>query len=60
MASQTKQIMEEIVSKTEVLMSKVTEGPGRNGSTIMDMVIEEEEEEEGNECFDKFFDDEVP
>ena len=52
--------MEEIVRKTEVLMSKVTEGPGTNASTIMDMVIEEEEEEEGNDCFDKFFDDEVP
>ena len=52
MASQTKRIMEEIERKTEVLTSKVTEGSGTNGSNIMYIAIEEEEEGEGNECFD--------
>ena len=59
MASQTKQNMEEIVRKTEVLTSKVREGSVTNGYNIMDIVIEEKEEEEGNECFDECFDDEV-
>ena len=40
-------------------MIKVTEGSVTNGSNLMDIVIEEEEEEEGNECFDMCFDDEV-
>ena len=38
-ASQTKQIMEEIVRETEVLTSKVTEGSGTNGSNLMDISI---------------------
>ena len=40
MASQKKQIMEEIVRKTEVLTSKVKEVSGKNVSNIMDIVIE--------------------
>ena len=59
MASQTNQNMEEIVRKTEVLTSKVREGSVTNGYNLMDIVIEEKEEEEGNECFDECFDDEV-
>ena len=35
MVSQTKQTTEERVSKTEVLMNKVTEGPGGNVSNLM-------------------------
>ena len=45
--------------KTELLKSKVTEGSGGNGSNLMDIAIEEEEEEEVNKCFDECFDDEV-
>ena len=45
--------------KTELLTSKVTEGSGTNGSNIMDIAVEDEEEEEGNKCFDECFDDEV-
>ena len=52
MASQTKQIMEEILRNTELQWSKVTEVSGTNGSNLMDIAIEEEEEEEGHECFD--------
>ena len=59
MASQTKHIMEEIVRKTDVLTSKLIEGSGTNGSNLMDILIEEEEEEEGNEYFDECFDDKV-
>ena len=51
MASQTKQIMEEIVRNTEVLTIKVTEESGTNGCNFMDIAIDKEEEEEGNECF---------
>ena len=40
------------MKKTEVITSKVTEGSETNGSNLMDIAIEEEEEEEGNECFD--------
>ena len=54
-----KDITEEIVRKTELLQSKVTEGSGWNGSNLMDIAIEEEEEEEVNKCFDECFDDEV-
>ena len=57
MVSQKNLIMEEIVSKADVLMGKVTEVLGKNGSNIMDITIEEKEEEEGNECFDEYFDD---
>ena len=60
MASQTKQIMEGIVRKTEVLMSKVSEVSVTIFSNLMEISIEEEEEEGGNKCFDKCFDDEVP
>ena len=42
MASQTKQIMEEIVRNNEVLQIKVIEVSGGNGSNLMDIVIEEE------------------
>ena len=42
MASQTKHIMEEIVRKNEVLMSKVTEVSGGDCFNIMNIVIEEE------------------
>ena len=52
MAPQTKHIMEEIVWKTEILTSKTTEGYVTNCSNLMDIVIEEEEQEEGNELFD--------
>ena len=45
MESQTKNIMEERVRKTEVITSKVAEGSGTNGSNIIEIVIEEEEEE---------------
>ena len=41
-----------MVRKTEVLKINVTEGSEKNGSNIMDTSIEEEEEEEGNKCFD--------
>ena len=41
MASQTKNITEEIVRKTEVLKIRVTEASGTNGSNIMDIAIEE-------------------
>ena len=37
--------MEQTVRKTEVLMSKVTDISRTNGSNIMDISIEEEEEE---------------
>ena len=57
MESKTKQIMKEMVRKTEVLTSKLTEESGTNDSNRMDIVIEEEEEGEGNKCFDKCFDD---
>ena len=40
MTSQTKQIMEEMVSKTEILTSKVTEGSGTNDSNLMYIPIE--------------------
>ena len=43
MSSQTKQIMEETVMKTEVLTIKVTEVSGGNGYNLMDIEIEEEE-----------------
>ena len=59
MTSQTKQIMEEIVRKTEALTSKITETPGTNGSNFMEIEIEEEEEEEDNECSGECFDYEV-
>ena len=59
MSSQTKQIMEEILSNTEVLTSELKEVSVTNGSNIMDIAIEGEEEDEGNECFDECFDDEV-
>ena len=59
MESQIKQIIEEIVSKTEVITSKVIDGSETNVSNITDIAIEEEEEEEGNECFGECFDDEV-
>ena len=59
MTSQTKQIIKEIGRKTEVLKSKVKQGSGTNDSNIMDIEIEKEEQEEGNACFDKCFDDEV-
>ena len=52
MASQTKQIMEEILRNNEVLKSKVTEESGTNGSNLMHISIEEEEEEEVKYCFD--------
>ena len=55
MVSQIKHIMKEISRKTELLTIKLTEGSGTNGSNIMDIEIEEEEEKEGNECFDDFF-----
>ena len=42
MASQTKQIIEEIVRNNEVLQIKVIEVSGGNGSNLMDIVIEEE------------------
>ena len=45
MASQTTNIMEETVIKTDLITSKVTEGSGTNGSNLMDTSIEEEEEE---------------
>ena len=45
--------------KNELLTSKVTEGSGTNGSNIMDIAIEEEEDDKCNECFDELFDDEV-
>ena len=51
--------MEEIVRKTEVLISKVIERSGKNGSNLEDMQIEEEKEEDGNKCFDECFDDQV-
>ena len=51
MASQTKNIMEETVRKTEVITSKVTEGSGKNGVNIMYISIDEGKEEEGNKCF---------
>ena len=54
-----KKNMEGIVSKTEVLIIKVTQVSGTNGSNIMDMVIEQEKEEEGKECVYKCFDGEV-
>ena len=54
MVSQIKHIMKEISRKTELLTIKLTEGSGTNGSNIMDIEIEEEEEKEGNECFDDF------
>ena len=59
MASQKKQITEEIVRKTELLTSKVTEGSGKNGSNHMYIWIEEEEEGGRNKCFDECFDDKV-
>ena len=58
-ASQTKHCMKEIVRNTEVITSNITEGAGTNGSNLMDIEIGEEEWEEGSECFDKCFDDEV-
>ena len=45
--------------KTEVLTSKVTEGSGTNGNNLINISIPEEEEGEGKECFDEYFDDEV-
>ena len=51
--------MEEIVRKTELITSNVTEVSGTNGSNLTDMVIEGEEEEEGNDCFGECFDDKV-
>ena len=39
MASQTKNIMEEIVSNNEVLTSKLAEWSVTNGSNLMDMAI---------------------
>ena len=59
MASQTKYIMEEIVSKTEVISSKITEVSGTNDSNRMEIVIDKEEEEDGNEYFDECFDEDV-
>ena len=50
MASPKKNSTKEIVRKTEVLKSKVAEGSWTNGSNLMDMATEEEEEEVGNEC----------
>ena len=50
--SQTKHIMEEIVRNIEVITSKVTEVSLNFISNIMDIAIEEEEWEEGNEYFD--------
>ena len=49
MVPETKETMEEIVRKTEVLMSKVTEEYRTNGSNIMDIAIEEEVDEEDND-----------
>ena len=43
MAWLTKQIIKEIVRKTEVLTSKVAYVSGRNGSNIMDILIDEKE-----------------
>ena len=40
-------------------MSKEIEGSVKNGSNLMDTAIEEEEDEEGNKCFDECSDDEV-
>ena len=59
MESQTKIIIEEIVSKTELLPSKVTDGSGTNFPNLMDIATEEEEEGGSNKCFDECFDDEV-
>ena len=41
MASQKKQIMEEIVRKTELITIKIKEGSGINGSNIMVIAIDE-------------------
>ena len=43
--------------KTELLTSKVTYGSGTKDSNCIDIVIYEEEEEDGNECFNKCFDE---
>ena len=59
MASQTKNITEEILRKTEVITSKVTDGSVKNDSNLMDIAIEGEEEEEGNEFFGECFDEKV-
>ena len=40
MTSQTKQTMQEIVKKTEVITSKVKEVSGTNASNVMDVVID--------------------
>ena len=45
MASQTKNIMEEITRNTEVITSKLIELSGTNGSNLMAIFIEEAEEE---------------
>ena len=41
MASQKKNIIEEIVGKTEVLTSKVTEVSGKNSYNLMDTATED-------------------
>ena len=41
MAPQTIQIIEEVVSNNEVIMSKATEGSVTNGSNLMDISIED-------------------
>ena len=53
METQTKQIMEEIVRKAEVINIKVTQESVLNGSNLVDVSIEQEEEEENNDCFDE-------
>ena len=40
-------------------MSKVIEGSETNGYNLMEILIEEEKQKEGNQCFDGFLNDEV-
>ena len=51
--------MKETARNTELLTSKVTYGSVTNDSNRMEIVIDKEEEEDGNECFDECFDEYV-
>ena len=44
MASRKKQILEEMVKNTELIISTVIEGSETNGSNLMEVYIEYEEE----------------
>ena len=48
-----------MVKNTEVIISTVIEGSETNGSNLMEVYIEYEEEQEDNDCFDECFGDEV-